>query len=113
MGQWRTQDTYQVMDEKGKPVKGASKTWQIETNAAFHNGPVFKDFFELRSIIASRSDDFAAGFSAALIEYALGRPIGFRDEPLLADMLATAKKQELGVKAFIYALVTSKEFHTK
>jgi hypothetical protein len=113
VGQWRTQDTYQVMDEKGKPVKGASKTWQIETNAAFHNGPVFKDFFELRSIIASRSDDFAAGFSAALIEYALGRPIGFRDEPLLADMLAAAKKQELGVKAFIYALVTSKEFHTK
>jgi len=113
VGQWRTQDTYQVMDEKGKPVKGASKTWQIEAKAALHNGPAFEDFFGLRDIIASRSDDFAKGFSAALIEYALGRPTGFRDEPLIADMLAGAKKEKLGVRAFVHALVASKEFHTK
>jgi hypothetical protein len=113
VGQWRTQDTYQVMDEKGKPVKGASKTWQIEAKAAFHNGPAFEDFFGLRDIIASRSDDFAKGFSAALIEYALGRPTGFRDEPLIADMLAAAKKEKLVIRAFVHALVASKEFHTK
>ena len=113
VGQWRTQDTYQVMDEKGKPVRGASKTWQIEASAAFHNGPVFQDFFGLREIIASRSDDFAKGFSAALIEYALGRPIGFRDELLIADMLAAAKTEKAGARAFVRALVSSREFHMK
>jgi len=113
VGQWRTEDTYQVKDEQGKPVRGASKTWQIEASAALHKGPAFKDFFELRDIIASRSDDFARGFSTALIEYALGRPAGFRDEPLVADMLAAGKQEHLGVRAFVEALVVSEEFHTK
>ncbi len=113
VGQWRTEDTYQVMDEKGKPVKGASKTWSIEASAQLHRGPAFKDYFELRDIIASRADNFASGFSTALIEYALGRTAGFRDEPLIADMLAAAKKEKLGLRAFVHALVASKEFHTK
>jgi len=113
VGQWRTEDTYQVMDEKGKPVKGASKTWSIEATAQLHKGPAFKDYFELRDIIASRADNFAKGFSEALIEYALGRPVGFRDEPLVTEMLAAAKKEKLGARAFIHSMVASKEFHTK
>lgn len=113
VGQWRTEDSYQVMDDKGKPVKGAAKTWQIEAGSQLHKGPAFKSYFELRDIIASKSDDFAKGFSQVLIEYALGRPIGFRDEPLIADMLAAAKKEKLGLRGFIQALVASKEFGTK
>jgi mono/diheme cytochrome c family protein len=113
VGQWRTEDSYQVMDEKGKPVPNAKKTWAIEASAALHKGPAFKNYFELRDIIASKSDAFARGFSQTLIEYALGRPIGFRDEPLITEMLAAAKKEKLGVRGFIHALVASKEFHTK
>ena len=113
VGQWRTEDTYQVKDDKGKPVKGASKTWKIETNSAFYKGPAFKDFFELRDLIAARSDDFARGFSTALIEYGIGRSTGFRDEPLITEMLVAAKKEKLGLRGFIQALVASKEFHTK
>jgi len=113
VGQWRTEDTYQVMDEMGKPVKGASKTWEIEAAGQLHRGPAFQDYFELRDIIASRADNFAKGFSEALIEYALGRPAGFRDEPLITEMLAAAKKEKLGARAFVRALVESKEFHTK
>jgi mono/diheme cytochrome c family protein len=113
VGQWRTEDSYQVMDEKGKPVPNAKKTWNIEATAALYKGPSFKNYLELRDIIASKSDAFARGFSQAIIEYALGRPIGFRDEPLIADMLAAAKKRNLGLREFIHALVASKEFHTK
>ncbi len=113
VGLWRTQDTYQVMDEQGKPVKGAAKTWDIEAAAQLHKGPAFKDYFELREIIASRADNFAKGFSTALIEYALGRPAGFRDEALVADMLAAAKGQRLGFRAFVHALVGSREFQMK
>ena len=75
VGQWRTEDTYQVKDENGKPIKGASKTWTIQASATLHAGPTFQNYFELRDIIASKSDEFAAGFSVALIEYALGRPV--------------------------------------
>jgi hypothetical protein len=112
-GGWRTQDTYQVMDNAGKPVSNAKKTWTIESTAQLHKGPAFKDYFELRDIIASKSDNFAKGFSEALIEYALGRPVGFRDEPLIAEMLAAAKKEKTGARAFVRALVESKEFRTK
>lgn len=94
-------------------MKGASKTWEIEAAGQMHRGPVFQDYFELRDIIASRADNFAKGFSEALIEYALGRPAGFRDEPLIDDMLAAAKKEDLGMRAFVHALVASGEFHTK
>jgi hypothetical protein len=113
VGQWRTEDSYQVMDEKGKPVPNSKKTWNIEAAAAFHKGPFFKDYFELRDIIASRSDAFARGFSQALLEYSLGRPAGFRDETLISDMVAAAKKHNLGVQNFVTALVASTEFRTK
>lgn len=113
VGAWRTTDSYQVRDENGKPVPGAHKTWKIDPAAAFHNGPTFKDFFELRNLIAARSPDFAHGFSLALVEYALGRPVGFRDQPLIESMLRDAGEQNLACREFIHALVRSREFHTK
>ncbi len=113
VGQWRTEDTYQVKDEEGKPVKGESKTWTIEANAAFHAGPSFKDFFELRDLVATRSDDFAKGFSTALLEYALGRPAGFGDEPVLDEIVSKAKNRGMGTREFLYELVSSEVFHSK
>lgn len=113
VGQWRTEDTYQVKDENGKPVNGKSKTWTIETKAAFHGGPDFKDFFQLREVIASHSDDFAKGFSSALLEYALGRPAGFADEETLEKIVATAKAKDLRTREFIHALVTNRVFSKK
>ena len=55
----------------------------------------------------------AKGFSEALAEFALGRPIGFRDEPLVAEMINRAGKKDLAIREFIRALVASREFHTK
>jgi len=112
-GQWRTEDSYTAIDANGKPDPKSKKTWTIDSAAAFHKGPKFNDYFALRDIVASKSDAFARSFSEALIEFALGRPIGFRDEPLLADMLKQAGKKDLAMREFIHALVASKEFHTK
>jgi len=112
-GQWRTEDSYMAIDVNGKSDPKSKKTWTIEAAAALHKGPAFKDFFELRDIIASKSDGFARGFSEALIEFALGRPPGFRDEPLIDDMIQQAKKKNLAIREFIHALVISQEFHTK
>ena len=113
VGQWRTEDSYQVMDESGKPVPDAKKTWTIDPAAEFHKGPAFKDYFELRDHIAARTEDFGRGFSEALVEYGLGRPIGFGDEPLIDAMVAEAKRGGFGVRVFIQALVASGEFRSK
>lgn len=112
-GQWRTEDSYMAVDASGKADPKSKKTWTIEAAAALYKGPKFKDFFGLRDIIASKSDAFARSFSEALIEFALGRPLGFRDEPLVDDMLRQASRKDLAMREFIHALVSSKEFRTK
>jgi hypothetical protein len=113
VGAWRTTDTYVPMDENGKPLPKLRTTWTIDAAGALHGGPAFADFFGLRGIIASRPMQFARGFTAALVEYALGRPCGFSDEPLLDEIVAAASSEDLAVRSFIHALVQSRTFQTK
>jgi hypothetical protein len=105
-GLWRTEDSY-VKDGVG------TKTWKIEPAGAFHGGPKFKDFYELREIIASQPDAFAMGFTEALLEYALGRPVGFSDDDLVKAIVKRAKEKDLSVREFIHAVVQSRAFRTK
>jgi hypothetical protein len=112
-GQWRTEDSYQVIAANGKPDPTLKKSWTIEAAAALHKGPAFQDFYGLRDIVASRSGNFAHGFSEALLEYALGRPLGFRDEPVVADIVRQAEGKNLAMREFVHAIVRSQEFHTK
>ena len=90
-----------------------NKTWEIDPSGAFHNGPAFKDYFELRDLVAKREPDFARGFTEALIGYSLGRPFGFTDEDLAKEILAAAKAKQYSVSEFIQALVLSQTFRTK
>ena len=113
VGQWRISDTYQARDEAGKPLPNAQKTWTIDAGGALHKGPAFRDYFELRSIIAAKQENFARGFASALIEYALGRPCGFSDEPLIAGILAQAGTKSFATREFIHALIRSQEFSSK
>jgi hypothetical protein len=105
-GKWRTIDTSMV---KG----GAPKSWPVDPAAAFHNGPAFKNYFELRDIVESKSDAFARGFTEALIEYALGRPFGLTDEALAASIVNRARERDFGLREFVRALVASEAFHSK
>ncbi len=102
-GKWREVDH----DAKTK------KDWPIAPGGSFHNGPAFKDYFELRNLIAAKSENFAKGFTEALIEYALGRPYGFTDEELATSIVQRAQKKNFAMREFIIALVTSREFGTK
>ena len=102
-GKWREID----YDPKTK------KEWPIDPAGAFHNGPAFKDYLELRDLVAARSDDFARGFTEALIEYGLGRPYGFTDDALAADIVARAKEEDFAIRGFIRALVASGTFGKK
>ncbi len=106
VGQWRTQDGYEK-EGVGK------KTWEIEPAGAFHNGPAFANYLELRSLIAAKPENFARGFTEALIEYGLGRPCGFSDQDLVQGIVQAARKRDFAMQEFIQALVASQAFHTK
>jgi hypothetical protein len=113
VGKWRTEDSFQPLDANGKPMPKLLKRWTIDPSAAFHKGPAFNDYFELREIIASKSEAFARGMSEHLIAYALGRPFGFTDADLAAAMLERAKAKNLALREFIHALVASRQFQSK
>lgn len=103
VGKWREVDH----DPKAK------KDWPIDPAGAFHNGPAFKDYSELRDLIAAKSEDFAHSFTEALIEYALGRPYGFTDQSLTDAVVRKAKAKDFALRDFILALVTRSEFRQK
>lgn len=105
-GRWRTEDSY-TKDGVG------TKTWTIDPAGTLYGGPVFKDFFELRDIVATRIDGFAAGFTEALLEYALGRPYGFSDEELRDAIVTQAAAKDYSVREFIHAVVRSDAFRSK
>jgi hypothetical protein len=113
VGRWRTTDSYQLLDANGNADPANYKFWQIDPAATLHKGTHFKDYFELRDLIASRSEGFAHSFCAALIEYALGRPCGFSDEFLIAQMLQKARENHFTPRAFIQALLESDEFRRR
>ena len=105
-GLWRTTDFY---DKKGV----GKKEWEIDPAGKLHGGPAFKDYFELREIVAERVDAFARSLTEALVEYGLGRPCGYADEELVATILSRAKAKDWQLREFIQALVASQEFQSK
>ena len=48
-----------------------------------------------------------------MIEYALGRPFGFIDEDLAAEIVNSAGSKDFAVSEFIHSLVQSRAFQTK
>jgi hypothetical protein len=102
-GKWRDVDH----DIKTK------KDWPIDPAGAFHDGPAFKTYADLRDLIVAKSDDFAQGLTEALIEYALGRPYGFSDEPLAEQIIRQDKSGNFTLRTFIQALAASQPFLSK
>jgi hypothetical protein len=113
VGLWRTEDAYQVKDSAGKADPNKVKRWTIDPVAAFHRGPEFHSFEEMREHIFERRGQFARGFSGAVLEYALGRPAGFRDEPLISAMVTDAERKDLAIREFVRTLVKSEAFRSK
>jgi hypothetical protein len=105
-GKWRTTD-----HAGGKGKKG--KTWTIDASGAFHKGPAFGDYQELRDLIVEHEEDFSRGFTEHMIEYALGRAFGFTDEDLANEIVSSAGSKEFAVSEFVHSLVQSKSFRTK
>jgi mono/diheme cytochrome c family protein len=112
-GLWRTEDSFQARDNDGKPLPNAKKTWIIDPAGTFHRGPAFRDFNEMRDVVASRTNAFARGLASSLIEYGLGRPCGFSDDALVEAIVQRAQKQNLGLREFLHALVQSEAFQSK
>jgi hypothetical protein len=72
-----------------------------------------RSFAELRYIIESSPRRLSTGFAEALIEHALGRPVGFTDQALTQQMVQTAERRNFLITDYRFALVNSREFQSK
>ncbi|QDT60385.1 F5/8 type C domain protein [Stieleria bergensis] len=113
VGLWRTKAQFTATTGDGDDAKTETIEWKIDPSGQLHKGPKFKDYLELRRIIASHSDEFARGFATALAEYGMGRTIGFSDSNLVESIVADAKQDDYAIRSFIHALVQSQTFQYK
>jgi hypothetical protein len=114
-GQWREVDTLEpgVYLERDALGKLKVETYPIDPAGAFHGGPAFRNFFELRDLIAARGDDFLRGLVEQLYEFALGRPVSFGDTEAIDGIVAESKARSAGFRDIVKLIVSTPEFLTK
>lgn len=106
VGLWRTENSF-------VGPKGKRKTWKIDPSGSFYKGASFSDFFELKGHIATRQDDFANSFASAVLEYGMGRPVGFSDQIFIEEIVEHSKAEKYAIRSFFHALVQHENFKLK
>ncbi|MGB8852777.1 MAG: DUF1585 domain-containing protein, partial [Pirellulales bacterium] len=114
-GLWREVDSYKpgVYLERGPDGALLVDTYPIDASGVLPGGPSFRNYFELRDLIATRGDNFLRGLVEHLYEYALGRPVSFADAEAIDGIVAAAKAKGAGVRTIVQQLVATPEFQTK
>jgi hypothetical protein len=108
VGLWRTENSYETSSKDQE-----KKTWKIDPSGQIHKGPTFSDYFDLRDHIASQKDAFATSFTSAVIEYGMGRPIGFSDQTLINEIVKLSKDKNYTFRSFFHALIQHEQFKRK
>ncbi|MEI6238982.1 MAG: DUF1592 domain-containing protein [Planctomycetia bacterium] len=109
-GSWRSEERIEPNATNKLPK---AEVFPIDATGALPDGSTFDGFESLRAAVARHETDFARGLTEHLIEYALGRPVGFSDEELVATVLASAKQKHFTPRALIQAIVASPAFRSK
>jgi len=110
-GNWRDEE-YTDYYTFWKSIKNKA-TFPIDARGQLPDGTEFDGFEGLRDAVAKHEADFARGFTEHLLEYALGRPISFSDEELVASILHKTKSKGHTPRAIIEEIVASQEFQSK
>lgn len=86
---------------------------KLDVSGAFPDGRKFATLDEYKAGLLAHKDKFARAFSAKLLTYALGRPVGYTDHELLDSLVDTLKKEDDRIQSLIHAIVASEPFRTK
>lgn len=114
-GQWREVDTLLPHARLDRDFNGViqAETYPIDPSGAFHGGPAFANYFQLRSLIAARGDDFLRGLVEHLYAYAIGRPVSLGDTDAIDAIVAAAKDRGGRLRDIVKLVVATPEFLTK
>jgi hypothetical protein len=115
-GRWRTEEPHYKTGwvvKDGPHGKVVEKAFPVDASGAFHDGPQFDGFFQLRDLLAARGDDFLRGLLENLYAYALGRRVSFADAATLERLFSEGKGNGGGLAALVEQIVLSDEFRTR
>ena len=101
-GMWR--------DEELDPT---GKKWPIDTVGTLSDGTPFQDAAELKRAVVAKSGQFVRGLTKALLEYGLGRPIGFSDAETIDAIVAQCRADDDRLRSLVHAIVAHPEFGSK
>jgi hypothetical protein len=112
VGRWREQE---YVERYTHHKEGITKKafFPIDASGQLPDGTTFEGFEGLRDAVVKHDAAFARGFIEHLIEYALGRPVSFADEELIATILHNTKAKGYTPRDIIHGIVKSKEFQSK
>ena len=85
----------------------------IDTSAILENGKTFSTPYELKQILLSEDSPFLNNLCRQLLAYALGRELEYYDVPLVNELVATLKENNMSSHALITAIVLSHPFTHK
>jgi len=98
IGGWRT------VDESGKPVDASGTTV---------NGATIEGLPGLRAFLLDEPDQFPRTVTEKLLAYALGRPLGYADRPVVRQIVRDAAAQQYRWSAIVSGIVRSPPFLVK
>ncbi|MEY2598602.1 MAG: hypothetical protein RLZZ142_861 [Verrucomicrobiota bacterium] len=110
VGQWREVERTEVVQGG---VARKSKEHPIDASGRLPDGTAFQDYFGLRAAVSTREADFVRGVGEQLLEYALGRPVGFSDEETLEALTREPAGGRVTLASLVRRLVLSPVFQRK
>jgi hypothetical protein len=93
-GKWRTRESGIALDTKG----------------TYYDGTTISSVSELEDALLKRPIPLARTFAENLMEYALGRPLEYFDEPAIRRIVKAGEKDKYPMMTFIMGVVNSDAF---
>src|ERR671912_474894 len=90
--------------------RSASAGLPIDPSAQFPDGTVIDGLRGVRSLVASRRDQYVETFTAKLMTYALGRLVDYRDQPAIRKIAREAAARNHRWSDIIIGIVKSAPF---
>ncbi len=110
LGRWRDYETATQNEEEWEKKKSTAEPQKIDASGSLPSGETFAGVEELRTVLRSRTDDFAHHYVRQMLGYALGRSLQQEDACTISTIVRQVKQSDYQTRAMILAIVNSTPF---